>query len=155
MIKITPLFAALTLAFAANGPAFATPDRPIIERPAKAERAERPERDDRAVSESDSPRSERPARAERSERPERTERPERAAQEDRPRRTRRERVERDEDGVAGIDIAVLPPAIGIEPMREEAPAAAEVTEEAAPAPKRRGRPRKVDNAAGEGEPVAG
>jgi hypothetical protein len=48
MIKMTPLFAALMLAFAANGPAFATPDRPIIERPAKAERAERPEKAEKA-----------------------------------------------------------------------------------------------------------
>ncbi len=46
----------------------------------------------------------------------------------------------DDHEVIGIDVAVLPPAIGIEPVvvAEEAPAEAE-----APTPRRRGRPRKV------------
>lgn len=105
---------------------------PRRDRNDRPERAARPERDERPAAEADGNRAERGDR------------------EERPRRPRRERPERDDDAVAGIDIAVLPPAIGIEPARE-APAA---TEEAAPAPKRRGRPRKVD-VANEGEAVEG
>lgn len=45
-----------------------------------------------------------------------------------------------------LDLAVLPPAIGLDtPPREEAPVA---SNDDAPAPKKRGRPRKV---IGEGE----
>jgi hypothetical protein len=47
-----------------------------------------------------------------------------------------------DDAPLGIDIAVLPPAIG---GGDEAPAAPAPTAEEAPAPKRRGRPRKVAN----------
>ena len=67
--------------------------------------------------------------------------------EERPaRRTRRPRAAKpeteDDAAPLGIDVAVLPPAIGIEPAKAEAPAAA-AESEAAPAPRRRGRPRKV------------
>lgn len=79
-------------------------------------------------------------------------RPVRDAGEQQVRRPRRERPDRNEaphdDAPVGIDLAVLPPAIGIEPMREE-PAASEEA-----APKRRGRPRKVATEAGEGEGAA-
>ncbi len=71
---------------------------------------------------------------------------------DQPRRPRRERPERNDashdDAPVGIDVAVLPPAIGIEPMREDAP----VSEEAAP--KRRGRPRKVTTETADNEGAA-
>lgn len=46
-----------------------------------------------------------------------------------------------EPDTLGIDLAVLPPAIGIEPMREAPLAAGD--DEAPPALKRRGRPRKA------------
>jgi hypothetical protein len=52
-----------------------------------------------------------------------------------------ERDDRDSDQPASIDIAVLPPAIGIEPVATSVVAA--TSEEEAPAPKRRGRPRKA------------
>lgn len=94
-------------------------------------------------------------RAERQERPERGERAERSDREERPRRSRRERPEREDDAAVGIDIAVLPPAIGVEPMRDEVREAAAGAEETAPAPKRRGRPRKADTATSEGEAVSG
>jgi Domain of unknown function (DUF4167) len=71
---------------------------------------------------------------------------------DQPRRPRRERPERNDephdDAPVGIDVAVLPPAIGIEPMRDEGEPA-----EAA-APKRRGRPRKVTAEAADSEGAA-
>ncbi len=71
---------------------------------------------------------------------------------DQPRRPRRERPERNDsphdDAPVGIDVAVLPPAIGIEPMREDAA----VSEEAAP--KRRGRPRKVKSETADSEGAA-
>ena len=65
-----------------------------------------------------------------------------------PRRQRQPRNTRaDNDRVdnepLGIDLAVLPPAIGIEPAKDDVRDEAPVAEEAAPAPKRRGRPRKV------------
>ena len=121
-------------------------DRP--ERTDRHERSERPERVERdgemtAAQRDPEPRGSTPREAgQRDAAP-------RGDREDRPRRPRRERPEREDEAPAGIDIAVLPPAIGIEPLRE--PAVAEATgEEAAPAPKRRGRPRKVD-VASEGE----
>lgn len=48
----------------------------------------------------------------------------------------------DDDAGFGIDLAVLPPAIGIEPAREDVPVPGD-GDEAESAPKRRGRPRKV------------
>ncbi len=85
------------------------------------------------------------------ERPNR-DRPVREAGELPPRRPRRERPERSEatrdETPAGIDVAVLPPAIGIEPMRDDTLPSEEA------APKRRGRPRKVVDDAGEGEGAA-
>ncbi len=75
------------------------------------------------------PRGERPPRRERQPRPDRV-----AAQ--------------DDDGATGIDVAVLPPAIGIDPARVEAPAPSPASDsdavsDEAPPPRRRGRPRKV------------
>lgn len=71
-----------------------------------------------------------------------------AGAEDRPaRRTRRPRAAKaeaqDDAAPLGIDVAVLPPAIGAEPKKAETPAADTEDAEAAPAPRRRGRPRKV------------
>ena len=82
---------------------------------------------------------ERRERRPRRERAERSERPERAE------RSNGHAADRHQDEAPlGIDIAVLPPAIGTDtPRSEEAAATGE--EEAAPAPKRRGRPRKVAN----------
>lgn len=76
---------------------------------------------------------------------------------DRARLQRRERPARREprddardDSPIGIDLAVLPPAIGIETPVASNDAA---SDEAAPAPKRRGRPRKAVSE-GEGEDAA-
>ncbi|MBX9729642.1 MAG: DUF4167 domain-containing protein [Sphingopyxis sp.] len=92
-------------------------DRPRNDRPREdRQRDDRP-RDDR-------PREERQPRAERTLRP------------------RRERPADDGDEPKGLDLAVLPPAIGIDSGRDEAASVADTGEEAA-APKRRGRPRKV------------
>lgn len=92
-------------------------DRPRNDRPREdRQRDDRP-RDDR-------PREERQPRAERTLRP------------------RRERPADDGDEPKGLDLAVLPPAIGIDSGRDEAASIADTGEEAA-APKRRGRPRKV------------
>ncbi len=119
-------------------------DRPRDDRPREERSREDRPRDDR-------PREERQPRGDRyrDERP-REERP----RDDRPReerdgegyrgdrRPRREGGERpraEEAAPATLDIGVLPPAIGIEP-REEVPAA---SHDEAPAPKKRGRPRKV------------
>lgn len=88
-------------------------------------------RDDRPRD--DRPRDDRP-REEHQPRAERTLRP------------RRERPVDDGDEPRGLDLAVLPPAIGIDSGRDETPAVE--TAEEAPTPKRRGRPRK---AAAEGE----
>lgn len=98
-------------------------DRPREER----SRDDRP-RDDRQRD--DRPRDDRP-REERQPRGERTLRP------------RRERNDDDRDEPKGLDLAVLPPAIGIDSARDDAAPAAEAADEA-PAPKRRGRPRKAD-----------
>lgn len=69
------------------------------------------------------------------------------------RRPRRERAngnaaDHQDDEPAGIDIAVLPPAIGAEAAAPEPAAVDDATSaEDAPAPKRRGRPRKVSSEA--------
>ena len=56
----------------------------------------------------------------------------------------------DEAAGFGIDVAVLPPAIGIEPARDTAPVTSISDDEAPAAPKRRGRPRKAVAESAEG-----
>jgi hypothetical protein len=92
-------------------------------------------------------RAQREDRPQRGDRPERDERPQR---DDRPQRSERAPVRRrewqDDGNDAAIDVAVLPPAIGIEsaaPMAPSAPASSADNDAEAAAPKRRGRPRKV------------
>ena len=125
-------------------------DRPREERP----REDRPVRSDHRDarpprnSDGDAPRTDAP----------RSDNPRSEGSEERVRRPRRERPERAErnndhdDAPIGIDIAVLPPAIGLDTTRDEAPVApAAANDDAAPAPKKRGRPRKVVS---EGEDAA-
>ncbi len=99
-------------------------DRPREERQNRDYDRPREER-----SRDDRPRDDRP-REERQPRGERTLRP------------RRERNDDDRDEPKGLDLAVLPPAIGIDSGRDDSASVTDADEEAA-APKRRGRPRKV------------
>lgn len=117
-------------------------DRPREDRPRDERQREDRPRDDRPRD--DRPRQDRP----RDDRP-REDRPMRSEERGlRPRRERPARVERDhDDAPAMLDLAVLPPAIGLDiPPRDDMPTASNDAE-AAP-PKKRGRPRKVT---GEGE----
>ncbi len=112
------------------------------ERQDRNERQERPERTERNDRQDRLP--ERQDRPERQERPERQARPERNDRQPRNDRPRRERPERDGNRAidaepAGLDLAVLPPAIGVPSNDVEAAPAAE----AAPVRKPRARKPKV------------
>lgn len=119
-------------------------DRPREDRPREDRQRDDRSRDDRPREERqnrdyDRPREERS----RDDRP-RDDRPreERQPRGERTLRPRRERNDDDRDEPKGLDLAVLPPAIGIDSGRDDSASVTDAGEEAA-APKRRGRPRKV------------
>jgi hypothetical protein len=119
-------------------------DRPREERPREERQGRDHDRPREERSRDDRPRNDRPREdRQRDDRP-RDDRPreERQPRAERTLRPRRERPADDGDEPKGLDLAVLPPAIGIDSGRDEAASVADTGEEAA-APKRRGRPRKV------------
>ena len=136
----------------------------------RGNRGDRTERSDRNDRTERAERNERSDRGERTDRNDRTERAERAPRdgddaERAPRRTTRqpraprEQAPRNRDNdeeSLGIDLAVLPPAIGVEPARDEefVVDAADATVTELPAPKRRGRPKKVADNSDGGEAAA-
>ncbi len=119
-------------------------DRPRDDRPREERQGRDLDRPREERSRDDRPRNDRPREdRQRDDRP-RDDRPreERQPRAERTLRPRRERPADDGDEPKGLDLAVLPPAIGVDSGRDEAASATDAGEEAA-APKRRGRPRKV------------
>jgi hypothetical protein len=127
------------------------PRRQAQNRNNNRDRSYRPRDDDRGARMRDDERAPRAREDDRSQRPRDEERPQRSRDDDRGnRRPREDRYRRDEqDAPSTIDVAVLPPAFGSDgpmtaipdlPMGDEGPSATQ--DEAPPAPRRRGRPKR-------------